>query len=150
MALLRALGAAFNLTHLFMNFPLKKLKMSCKQCFDITGDAHRDKLAQKIFKDHVKLVIKDIIENNTTFKLPLSGTRSAEIHMLKIDGDSFKNLRKGGKWREIDFIKSNFCGYRMGLLITYPHRPVKTKYIYLNKELTDLITENTNKGMTYC
>ena len=64
-----ALGHAFNLKHLFENFDLKRLKISCKDCQDILGyTRHRDVLAAQIFKDSVKLVIKDIIDNNVTFE----------------------------------------------------------------------------------
>jgi hypothetical protein len=80
MPMIRTIGAAFNLRHLSMNLPLKKLKMSCNDCYKLFKTHHRDLAAQKIFKECFKLVIEDIIDNNITFKLPTGG-RLADIHM---------------------------------------------------------------------
>ena len=68
-----ALGCAFNLEDILGNFPYKKLKITCKECANITGDNHRSSIVKKIFRYHVKLVIEDIISNNITYWLPLTG-----------------------------------------------------------------------------
>jgi hypothetical protein len=31
--------------------------------------------------------------------------------MNKVSGNSFKNAFKNGKWRDVDFLTSNFTGY---------------------------------------
>jgi hypothetical protein len=31
--------------------------------------------------------------------------------MKRTEGDDFKNAFRRGKWRDVDFITSNFCGY---------------------------------------
>lgn len=149
MNFLKATGAALNLAQLFINFPFKKLSISSKKCKELTGDAHRDQLVQKIFKEHFKLVLRDVIDNNVTFQLP-TGSRKCDIHMQTIGGDRFKALRKSGKWRNIDFISSNFSANQLGFFMYSPTRPPRVKNIYVNKELKEQIDTNTNNGKTYC
>jgi hypothetical protein len=31
--------------------------------------------------------------------------------MKRTEGDDFKKAFRRGKWRDVDFIASNFCGY---------------------------------------
>lgn len=149
MNFIKAIGAAFNLSEIFINFPTKKLKITCDQCYKLIGDAHREKLAARIFKESFKLVINDVIENNITFQLP-TGSRKCDIHMQTIDKEDFKNLRRAGKFRNIDFLKSLFTGNQLGLFMYSPKRPPRIKNIYVNKELKDKIDNNTNSGKTYC
>ena len=51
-----AVGCAFNQDEMFMNFKKQKLKT-----------VKEKKLIKKIARDSIKLVLKDIIENNVTF-----------------------------------------------------------------------------------
>lgn len=143
-----ALGHAFNLKHLFENFNLKRLKMSCNDCLDITGyTRHRDILAQQIFKESVKLVINDIIDNNVTFKFP--GV-NAEIYMKRTVDEEFAQARRNGKWEEIDFISSFFSGYELCLAMKRKDGNVlRTKPIYVDKKLKQKIIDNTNNGKQY-
>ena len=66
--------------------------------------------------------------------------------MKKVQDEAFKNLRRSGKWKDVDFISSNFTGYELGFYM-YGIRDPRVKTIYVNKELKNKITENTNKGM---
>lgn len=143
-----SLGCAFSVKDLFMNFPYKRLQINCKQCKAITGDNHRDILVKRVFKESLKLIINDIIENNITFWLPLTGSRKCNIHMRRIQGNDFKNLRRGGKWKDVDIIKSMFSGYSIGFYMLGKRTP-RVKTIYLNKELRDRITLYTNQGKSY-
>lgn len=143
-----ALGHCFHLRHLFENFNLKRLKMSCKDCRAITGYTdHRDILAQQIFKDSVKLVIEDIIDNNITFQFP--GV-PAWLSMGKTQGEEFSKARQNGKWQDIDFIASFFTGYQL-MLTMFNRRgePTRTKPIYVDKKLKQKIIDNTNNGKQY-
>ena len=149
MNLLKATGAAMNLPEIFVNFPNKKLDMSCKDCVAITGDKHRDRLAQRIFKENFKLVINDVIDNNVTFQM-FTGTRSFDIHMDTVKGTMFKRLRKLGKWKNIDILKSLFTANQLGFFMYSPKRTPRVKHIYVNRALRDKIDENTNAGKTYC
>lgn len=140
-------GCAFNIHDLFMNFPYKKLKLTCEDCQKINGNPHRDILVKKVFRECFKIIIDDVINNNITFWLP-TGAKKCNIHMKKVKGEDFKNLRKSGKWREVDILESNFTGYEIGFYM-YGNTLPRIKTIYLNKELKNKITQNTNKGIQY-
>lgn len=143
-----ALGCAFSLPNMLMNFPYNKLKITCKECKAITGDNHRNFVVSRVFRDCVKLVIEDVINNNVTFWLPLTGNKKCNIHMKRVTGDDFKNLRKSGKWRDVDFLASMFSGFEIGFYMLGNRTP-RIKTIYLNKSYKDEITKNTNLGMQY-
>lgn len=143
-----ALGHAFTLKNLFDNFSLKLLKISCNECQKITGDRHRDILAKRIFIESLKLVLDDIIDNNVTFWLPLTSNKKCNIHMKRFQGKAFSDLRKAGKWKDIDILKSMFTGYQMSLFMLGNRTP-RVKPIYLNKYFRDKIVYNTNNGMQY-
>lgn len=146
---IKATGCAFNTSQLFINFPYKDLEISCDDCEKIIGDRHRDKLVAKIFREHYKMVINDVIENNVTFQLP-TGSRRSEIHMQTFKGDDFKNYRRKGKWKAVDFLKSWFTGHMLGLFMYSPKRPPRVKNIYVDSKLTKKIDQYTNEGKTYC
>lgn len=143
-----SLGCAFTVPEILYNFNYKRLQLSCEQCKKITGDSHRDKLAAKIFRASFQLVIKDVIENNITFQLPLIGNKKCNIHMRRVQGDEFKNLRKSGKWKDIDILKSMFSGYEIGFYMLGNRTP-RVKTIYVNNQLKSQILLNTNKGVSY-
>lgn len=143
-----ALGCAFSLDELLYNFPYHKLDITCSECYKIIGDQHRNILIKKVFRESLKLVIEDIINNNVTFWLPLVGGKKCNIHMLMYKGESFKHLRQAGKWRDIDILKSNFVGYQMSFFMLGNRTP-RIKSIYLNKQYRDKIIENTNNGKQY-
>jgi hypothetical protein len=141
-------GCAFNLDDMIMNLPFRKLTFTGEDCANVIKDNHRHRLVKKIFRECFKLVIKDIINNNVTFWLPLTGIRKCNMHMKKFQNKDFKNLRKSGKWKDVDFVKSYFTAYQIGFYMLGNRTP-RTKLVYLNKELTKIITDNTNKGMPY-
>lgn len=144
----KATGAAFNLAQLFYNFDYKKLKITSTECNRYFNNAHRDILVTRVFKSCVQLVIRDIIQNNITFILPLRGNKKCNIHMQRIRGSSFKNLRRNGKWRDVDIINSNFTGYQLGVYLLGNRTP-RIKNIYVSKYLSDEITKKTNEGFQY-
>ena len=142
-----SVGCAFNTDELFMNFPFKKLSLTCEDCKRINGDSHRDVLVKQVFRECLKLVLNDIIDNNVTFNLP-TGAKKCNMHMKRVRGESFKNLRRAGKWKDVDILESNFTGYEIGFYM-YGKVSPRVKNVYVNKTLKDRITENTNKGMQY-
>ena len=144
-----ATGCAFNTKHLFMNFPYKKLKINCEQCEKVNGDRHRDVLVKQIFRDSVSMILNDIIDNNVTFQLPLNGPVTCDMHMKRVVGKDFQNLRKAGKWQDVDFLKSMFSAYQIVLTMKGKRTP-RTKKVYVGKQMRDKITENTNNGKQYC
>lgn len=142
-----SVSCAFNLNHLFDNFPYEKIKFTCKECEAITNKRNRDVLVKRIFKECFKIVIQDIITNNVTFWLP-TGSRKSCLKMQRFKDAAFRNLRRSGKWLDVDFLKSDFSGYQIGFFM-YGNRTSRNKYVYLNSKYKNQITENTNNGMNY-
>lgn len=143
-----ALGCAFTAKNLLENFPLKKLKTNCKLSKSIINDNHRNILAERIFKESVRLVIQDVVINNATFWLPLTGNKKCSIRIKIFEGKAFKDLRQGGKWKNIDIINSNFSGYQIVLLIEGQRTP-RIKFVYVNKEFRNILDKQTNEGFNY-
>lgn len=142
-----ALGYALCAKDLFYNFDVKKLKMTKQQCIDIYSDGNKKDLAAKIFVKSVEKVIEDIIDNNIHFKLP--GSTKSYIFMKRTEGDKFKKAFRNGKWREIDFIESNFSGYQLYLEMQSDKRMPRQKPIYVSPKLKQKIIDNTNAGKQY-
>lgn len=145
-----AVGCAFSQSDLFENFPYNKLKITCNECEKINGNRHRDLLVKQIFRESIKLILDDIIENNATFELPVVGSKKCDIHMQKFKNEAFKRLKRAGKWKDIDFLKSMFTGYQLGLFMYDNNRTPRVKNIYVNKYYKDKITKNVNEGKQYC
>lgn len=145
-----ATGYAFNVDEIFENFPYDKLLVTCNDCNIVNGDYHKDKLVKRVFKDALKLILNDIIDNNITFQLP-TGSRHAEIHVNNYEGDKFVEARKRGKWLDVDFLASNFTGNQLVLEMHGKNGGViRRKPIYVDKRLKQKITDNTNEGIRYC
>lgn len=144
-----ALGHAFKLKDLFMNFPIKKFKMKPKKIVKVYSDGNKRDFAAGIFADSLELVINDIIENNVHFKLPTLGRTQAYMYMKRTTGDRFKRAFRRGKWRDVDFVTSNFSGYQIVLSMESKKRTPRTKLIYLAPKLKQKITDYTNEGKQY-
>lgn len=145
-----ATGCAFNSDQIFMNFPYDKLLVTCNDCNVLNGDYHKDKLVKRVFLKTLQLIINDIIDNNVTFQLPVSG-RQVEMHMDNVQGKQFQKARKNGKFLDVDFLNSNFTGNQIVFDMYYKNGGVRRrKPIYLNPTLRDKITTNTNNGKQYC
>ena len=140
-----ALGCAFNVNELFINFPIKKIKFHFSKINKIFGQPNKRIMMARIFKTAVELVLKDIIENNTIFKLPGG---KGEIKIARIQDDDFKRCRKIGKFRDVDFIASFFTGHQLTMYM-YTRGYYREKPIYVNKKLKDRLTELTNQGKQY-
>ena len=141
-----AMGHTFSAQEIFHNFPIKKLKMDYDTVKKIYSDGDKRSLSASIFTKGMQLIIEDIIENNVHFLLPTVGTNEAYLYMNKTSGNNFKKAFKKGKWRDVDFLTSNFTGYQLGLLVKSKKRPEKVKTIYLGYKHKDRITELTNQG----
>ncbi len=144
-----AMGHTFSTKDLFHNFPIKKLKMSYENVKKIYSDGDKRSLAASIFNKGMQLIIEDIIENNIYFLLPSLGSNESYLYMDKTTGADFKKAVRYGKWRDIDFLSSNFTGYQLCLTIKSKKRPEKKKSIYLDYKHKDRITELTNQGKRY-
>ena len=109
----------------------------------------RKELCSKIFADTFFEILLDIIKNNTTFVVPLRYGEYAEICIEPIEGDEFKEMYKKGSFKNVDYVASQFTAY----MVKYKYRlrdgRMKTKPIYLSKELNELLTKYTNEGKEY-
>lgn len=144
-----AVGHSFMAKDLFMNFPVEKLKMSKEQCTQIYSDGNKRDLAESIFISSVQMVIDDIIDNNTHFKFPGIGRTQTYMYMNKVTGNKFKKAFKNGKWRDVDFITSNFTGYQLVLDMQSEKRISRQKPIYLSAKDKQRIIDKTNEGKQY-
>lgn len=144
-----AMGHAFTGSDLFMNLPVEKLKMTPQQCKDIYPDGNKRDLAEQIFIRSLQIVVDDIIDNNVHFKFPGLGRTQAYLYMKRTEGDKFKKAFKNGKWRDIDFITSNFSGYQLTLEMQSEKRLPRQKRVYLSAKDKQRITDNTNNGKQY-
>ena len=144
-----AMGHTFSASDIFHNFPIKKLKMDYDKVKEIYTDGDKRSLSASIFTKGMQLIIEDIIENNVHFLLPTAGSNEAYLYMKKFSGNDFKRAVKNGKWRDIDFLTSNFTGYQLSLSVKSTKRPDKEKPIYLGYKHKDRLTELTNQGKRY-
>lgn len=144
-----AMGHTFSAQEIFHNFPIKNLQIDYDSVRKIYSDGDKRSLSASIFMKGMQLIIEDIIENNTHFLLPNLGTNEAYLYMNKVSGNNFRKAFKNGKWRDVDFLTSNFTGYQLALKVKSPRRPEKIKSIYLGYKHKDRITELTNDGKRY-
>lgn len=138
-------GYALNAQDLFENFKSRSVTFSK----DGTYVQHKKKKAASIFLTCVRLVIQDIIDNNVQFKLPPVGNGASYIQMARISGDQFKRAFRAGKWRDIDFLTSDFTGYQIRYYMEHKNKPAREKNIYLYNKHKNQITEKTNQAFTY-
>ena len=144
-----AMGHTFSSREIFHNFPIDKLKIDYDTVRNIYPDGDKRALSASIFNKGMQLIVEDIIENNVHFLLPTLGNNESYLYMKKTSGQDFKNLVRKGKWRDVDFLTSNFTGYQLALSVKSKKRPEKEKSIYLGYKHKDRITELTNEGKRY-
>lgn len=144
-----AMGHTFSAQDIFYNFPVEKLKMDTETVKKIYSDGDKRALSASIFTKGMQLIVEDIIENNVHFLLPTVGSNESYLYMKKTSGNNFKKAVAKGKWRDVDFLTSNFTGYQLALSVQSPKRPKKEKQIYLGYKHKDRITELTNEGKRY-
>lgn len=145
-----ATGCAFNLDEILINLDKSKLNMTSDLCEKINGDRHKNTLIKQICLEGIKLVLDDIIHNNTTFELPTGSARKTQMRMGRFKDEEFAKVRRNGKFTDVDFLTSNFSGYQIILEMFYKSgRPPRTKKVYVDRTRRDKITEYTNNGKQY-
>ena len=145
-----ALGHAFNLDQLFANFNKGKLKIKTKQIRKYQADGNKISFIKLVFREFMKLVLNDIVDNNVTLQLPTDSIKS-EIRVRRIAGQEFKEARKNGRFKDIDFINSNFSGNELALIMhSREGKPSRNKTIYVSGNLKQKLRDNTNNGKQYC
>ena len=142
-----AIGYALSVNDIFMKFSGKRMKMTAKECEAVMKNRHKDVIAKRVFREAIRLVIEDIIENNNTFVLP-TRSKKASIYMKKFSGDSFRKGRSLGKWKKVDFYESLFTGYQLFFKYDKGKIPLE-KPIYLDPRHRDRIDVLTSQGKQY-
>lgn len=134
-------GSSYTAKQLYKWFKVNKIKQK------ITPEEKRS-LCAKVFMNAFFKIIKDIIKNNITFSLPTIGANRAYLHVQPITGDKFAKKYSYGAFKGLDFLKTNFTGYRMCLTYETNHR-LHNKYFSMSPYLNDQLFENANNGMIY-
>ena len=146
-----AIGYACSLNDILVRFPYNKCTKAIR---NIKETFKRRALVKKVFREGIKLILQDIIDNNATFKLPATAYRKAEIHFEAITGSDFETARINGKFKEIDFLESLFTGFQLYLFVsntkTEKFLGSKKYPIYVGGNYKKQIVDNTNKGKVYC
>lgn len=100
----------------------------------------------KIYMELMELVVDDIIENNVTFKFTLTLDRKGTLQIRPIRGEYFEKLMQNGSFQGLDFLKTDFTGYRLFYSSSYRG---KDRFVALDKKNKNRIIEKANKGMKY-
>ena len=142
-----AVGYALSASDLFRKFSGRRMKMKASECEAILKNRNKDIIAKRVFREAVKMIIEDIIENNNTFLLPTS-SKKASLYMKKFSGEDFIRRRKKGRWKKVDFYESIYTAYQ--IYLRYQVKGViKEKPVYLDPIHRDRIDELTNQGKQY-
>ena len=132
---------------LFENMKWDKLKLP-KHTHNKKHKDTRTEYVTDIFMYAFNLILLDIIENNATFVLPLFGNKEGCFYVKKIDGEEFKKVRQSGGFSEIDFLKTNFCGYQLRFQYT-TSRGIGERQIHVSSPLKEIFINNINNGNKY-
>ena len=108
----------------------------------------RTEYITNVFMECFQMILLDIIENNATFVLPLFGNKEGCFYVKKIDGEEFKKVRQNGGFSEIDFLKTNFCGYQLRFQYT-TSRGIGERQIHVSSPLKEMFINNINNGNKY-
>jgi hypothetical protein len=139
-----ATGYAFSAQELFTRFKLHYIKKCPYEAFH---ENSKKVVAARVFIYMFYLILRDVIDNNTTFKLPTSC--EAYIEMGVVGGDKFIKARQNGAFGEIDFLASNFTGYKLQYRQKKRNGSWYIKPIHVHKKLKNIIIDNTNNGKKY-
>lgn len=145
-----ALGWACNLNDVFVRFPYEK----CRNLIKLykTKVLKRQKVKQ-VFRTGVELILKDIIDNNVTFKIPSFQYQRGEIHFEPVTGSEFRRLREKGKFSGIDFLETIFTGYQLYMYIYGKSNKFIERNkipIYISSHEKSRMETLVNQGKTYC
>lgn len=137
-----ATSYAITADELYTSFPYQKyLRIRNKDAGNnIKG------LLGRVLKYFFYLVVKDIIENNVTFKFPPGARSYLEMHA--ISGEDFARARQNGAFDDVDYLQSDFTGHQLYFRYNTRYGHWK-KQLYVSQKFKDRITELTNQGKHY-
>ena len=98
------------------------------------------------FKYMLVLVFNKMLDERLRFKLPVQGKSYWDFEV--ITEETFIKCRQSGKFKEIDFINSDFTGYTIKYF--FDTKAYQKSYnIYLGGDLKRKFIENINNGVKY-
>lgn len=130
---------------LYTNFKVKKIRISKERAEEVYGMSFQNLLAL-ILRDFFRILLPDIVRKNIAFKLP-PGTR-AWIEVHPITGEEFKKVRQLGGFEGVDYIATNFTGYRVYLKWRTVYQEYK-KPIYITSTLAHELLNAANSGKKF-
>jgi hypothetical protein len=113
---------------------------------DMCPAATKTEYLGQIWSHCFKLVLDDIIDNSTTFKLPVPS--DAFLEMRDVSGEDFKKARQRGAFADVDILKTNFHGYMLSYRYALKDG-VRIKPLNVDKRMQHRIMTNVNNGKRY-
>ena len=145
-------GHSFSQNDLFQPYDLDKFKFK-KDAGTAREMRKRYKcssnkfLVAQIFWSFIKLVMEDLVRGGTTFHLP-----SKNISMFtwkRIEGEEFVKSYRSGKFKNVDFLSTNFTLYVPIFKYFYGGK-FKERDIVISPSLREERDEKINNGFKYC
>lgn len=135
---------------IFSKFDTSHLKMG-KGDPNFNNKNGKAEMCNQIFSDLCQMIIDDIIDNNTHFKLPSFKKNEAYIFMHNINGQDFKDAYTKGvyRYKDIDWLTSNFNGYYLGIDVCHAYRPTREVPITVDAIREQKIVTKTNNGESW-
>ena len=134
---------------IFSTFNLKQLKIKRTTIQEKYGCNKKQLFCASVFTYCCYLILFDIIQNNTTFVLPLFNHRYADIHVKPVRGENLKIARQKGAFEGLDLLMTNFTGYQVVFCWETGDGTYKDKTIYINKKFKDVLYKYANEGKQY-
>lgn len=110
-------------------------------------NTNNPKLISRIFRDSVKIMVHDVIDNNTTIRMPVN---NMQLHIVPITGEEFQKAKQKGYFKNVDILKSFFTANIM-VLDCFNSRTGNMRRIPFNlgSSLRKKLDDYTNKGKQY-
>lgn len=141
-----ATSYALKAHELYTGFPTSKyIKIKSDELPQRLGSDFK-MLYGEMFRYLMYLIIKDVIENQVTFKLPPFGKGNSWIEMTPVSGQDFIKARQNGAFQDVDFLISDFTGYQIMFRKSNRYGTWR-KRIFVSSKYRDMITRLTNKGI---
>lgn len=149
MMMLVALGHALSCRDLARGFKKSKISITVEACKKRYKNKHKENYVEDMFVRCVRLVVDDIVDNNARFHLPLaSPKKDATIGIDILQGKRLETLRKHKGMPGLDFLASDFKGYK--LVFKYPKLGVTFRTpVHITGDQARRLLENTNNGKQY-
>lgn len=102
--------------------------------------------AVRLFRDAVKMMINDVINNSAQVEIPIQGSR-AFVGIKTIDKDEFKERYANGEFKDIDY---NMTDYKTYEIVLREDGFADEYKIRLDKSTNKRFKRKINEGFPYC